>query len=592
MSVSIVRKLLVVAAISAVAIGLAGPARAADPSTIQGTITDVETGAPVSGAWVQAQYPSGGTVASAQTDSLGHYDLPLDPGSYAIQVTHGDYAEQWAFDKPDRYSADVITAPGTASLALRKLKYGSISGTFMRASGAPVPAGVALYDLNQNERDRVQVDAGGAFRFDHRLVGQYKLRFFWDGPEQWSSGKHGFYEADPVTVAADQTTVVHEVAFPVGTIVFTVVDAVTKKPVAGASVSTQEGPQQVYGFTDANGKATVTGAATGTYSFRAGKYPDYVDSLISGVVVRDGATTQATLAINPGAVILVKVRDANTGAPVDRACVYVLDERSANALGYNSTCGGADGDIRINPFPPGKWKIYVRFYDGGYGSQWVGRSGGTGDPDEAAWFSTAYGRTTEVTVKADAAGSVGGVVTDAVTGAPVQGLCTSATPVYAQATESPYGSNCTDATGHYTINNLGPYRWKVLFPDRAGKYAWVWSGGEANRRDASSVRVRSGQTAAVDAKLALAGKVTGTFTGYNGPWYYMTVSAVNSETGEYMAPFAQVTEDNTYTLSGLASQRIRITYAGNSGGTELRYPSLVRVRTGQTTTGINLVVPA
>lgn len=71
----------------------AAPSLAAQTGTVAGTVTDAESGAPLSGARVEAT--GGGSVAGrAVTGEDGRYRLVLAPGAYALQVTRLGFATQ------------------------------------------------------------------------------------------------------------------------------------------------------------------------------------------------------------------------------------------------------------------------------------------------------------------------------------------------------------------------------------------------------------------------------------------------------------------------------------------------------------------
>lgn len=136
-------------------------------------------------------------------------------------------------------------------------------------------------------------------------------------------------------------------------------------------------------------------------------------------------------------------------APVAGACVVVLDERAGGVVRQNPACADDQGRIRLDYYWPGRYRLFAYATDG-------------------------------VHVRLDRAGSISGVVTGAQAGAPVSGLCPSVTPVAPDAF-TPVNVECTGEDGRYTIRGLGPYRWRVQFPDYTGAHAWVWSGGAVGR---------------------------------------------------------------------------------------------------------------
>jgi len=61
--------------------------------TVSGTITDVETGEPVEGAFVTIDVDPYNTGSDDETDGSGHYEIELRPGHYTLDVWHDDHFE-------------------------------------------------------------------------------------------------------------------------------------------------------------------------------------------------------------------------------------------------------------------------------------------------------------------------------------------------------------------------------------------------------------------------------------------------------------------------------------------------------------------
>jgi hypothetical protein len=108
----------------------------------------------------------------------------------------------------------------------------------------------------------------------------------------------------------------------------------------------------------------------------------------------------------------------------------------------------------------------------------------------------------------DPAGSVTGVVRDPA-GRPVEHVEAGVTAFAIPRSELfPKG---TDQDGRYTVGNLGPYAWPLLFtPIR--DLPRQWSGATGNRFQAETVPVASGATTTYDTTLSAGAKVTGTVT--------------------------------------------------------------------------------
>jgi hypothetical protein len=558
------------------------PANAASEG-IEGEVVNAKTGAAVPHAWVEAYTAAGWDIGGGAADDSGHFDLYwLNPGQYRLKAIAQQFDDGWT---------DVVTSPGTATVKIAPFEFGSVAGGFTTSVGRPVSsARVELRDDQDNQRDQTATDAGGKFRFDHVKTGRYTLKFGWPGrQEQYWPGVTDPYSAGIVTVTADKETVVNESALPTGKLIVTVTDEQTGAPIQGAYVSSRNvlGVQQQ---TDANGRADFGTVRALTYSFSISPPQGYLGGSVDDVVVRSEETTQASATVLKEGVFSVTFQDAATGAPVNDACVSIQDSNAKGVVDtYYQRCAYGTDKVRVGMYWPGRYRLFAVPKDSAHGTQWVGAQGGTGDPEKAQWFEIKPGVTTGVRVRLDGAGKITGVVTDANTGAPVSEMCPSVTPMpywYYQ----PIGVSCTYTDGRYTIDGVGPYDWPVQFADRSGKYAWQWSGDKPDRFAAEPVKVTAGAAKTLDAKLRPGGTLTGKIVGATIPFYYTSVNVVNARTGDWAGSDGRVSESYGYTVSGLNSQLVKITYS--AGSESLWYPRPVAVSAGRALDGPDLRVPA
>lgn len=591
MTGTMLRRIGVATMVAVAALGVATPAHAATTG-LDGTITDALTGAPVPYALVVAQMPDGSHWRSTNADNQGYFAIPdAVDGQYGVQVQSNGYLAQWAYGHTNQWEADPITVPGTIHIALMPIQYGTVSGRVVTPAGAPVPnVGVELR-FNGNYADHAATDATGTYRFDHVETGSHTVAFTYpSGLVVWYDNALDSYSATPFDVNPNVVTTINVTQPPLGNLTFKAKDADTGQVLAGACFYYQGGPFNFQtACSDAQGKAKIVGIPVGTYQAgSAGPGTTYLNSHTDGLVVTADNTTVKTVKLKKAASVHLTFVDAATGAPVNGVCVGMVIATDHNVASA-PRCGG--DNITLDSLFPETFRLFVGPYDGVHGAQWVGATGGTGDPDAARTFTVTYGQHVEVVVRLDGAGSITGIIRDATTAAPVESVCpqASAPP---RSYYPGFNSNCTYTDGQYWINNLGPYDWKIAFPDYSGKHAWQWSGGGANRAKATAVRVIAGSTVTVNAALPATGTIGGTVTVPAGDCVAcVTVSAVDATTGDWAAIGPYIAANGTYTLRGLNSQKVWVYYT-RDGETIYKYPTKLHPTIGTAITGIDLVVPA
>ena len=589
-------RVAVLALLIAGTVTLSGTPAGASTTGLDGTITDAHTGQPIANAAVVVQMPDYSNWNSTNTDAGGHYEFAgLPAGQYLVEVLATNYFDQWAFGKTDRSSADPVTVPGTASLALAPLEYGSIGGHLLTSTGAArTDIGVEVTDASGNQAAWTSPDATGAWAATHLLVGQYKVVYHFPNELTiWSHGHTDPFQADLFTVTADAQTTVDDPIPDFGSFKVTVTDAATHKPLPGAYAYFQSGPSHFdTGYADGNGVITITDVLPGSYMFGVsgpGSTYDYLNGDLDNVAVTANHTTSVAIALVPAAHMRVTVLDAATRAPVAGACLWYLPAGATSTVPTQfANCSGANGQIALDGFEAGRLKLFVGATDDAHGAQWVGPHGGTGDQDGAKWFPLKSGQTTGVTVKLDRAGTVTGTITDAATRGPLAGVCPTVLPAYSRdGWGFPYFS-CSLPDGTFTMRGLGPYQWKIEFPDFSGSHAWQWSGPAPNRAAATPVQVRVGKTVNASAALRPPGVITGTVTKRSGNPEWVVVEAVDVRTGDFAAPQAAVSPTGVYTISGCNAEDVRLLV---SSGGQVFSTRPIHCVPGQTVSGINITVP-
>jgi hypothetical protein len=261
----------------------------------------------------------------------------------------------------------------------------------------------------------------------------------------------------------------------------------------------------------------------------------------------------APVRLDPAGAITTVIQAADDPSVHPNFCVqpvYAADTLLNHGETANCTYDTVTGSLTIGPLESAPLQLFALSDDYSdsskpfapvYGAQWVGASGGTGDQRLAQTFTVAAGTVVNAApIRLDHAGSITGVVTGP-PGAPVDNapLPDIAVMPYAPQTmlHLNYGPGLAMMTrvgASFQLTGLGPYQWPVLFQDWQGTYAEQWSGGARNRYKASMVSVSAGGTATVNATLAYAAQVFGSFTGNPSPaptdaW----VMAVDAATGDW-----------------------------------------------------------
>lgn len=260
----------------------------------------------------------------------------------------------------------------------------------------------------------------------------------------------------------------------------------------------------------------------------------------------------------PGGRVSTTVVDSATGQPVAAACVVLIRPGQG---GLPDGCGGdvtdERGRVTTDLVGAGTYQMFV-YPPEGYGYQWVGADGGTGDQREAARIRVRTGEVTRsATVRLDPPGTISGVVRDPA-GAPAPEAIVAIYAWHFGVGPGP-GSVRADEEGRYTIDQLGPYSWPLSFTSR-GDEPRQWSGGVANRFQAEHIAVQAGQETTYDMNLVGGSLLRGALT-VRGPGTaeFWRLTAVNTVTGDPMG-VADSTEagDQTYEMPLAGPQQVWI----------------------------------
>ncbi|MEV4415710.1 carboxypeptidase regulatory-like domain-containing protein, partial [Catellatospora sp. NPDC049609] len=471
------------------------------------------SGQPAEGVSIGFDPVEGSGYANTVTDAMGEYHLDgLAPGQYKVSFTlPGSYATMYHPHVLSMDDAQPVTVVADQHTDVDETLFptGAIAGRLTQANGT---TGVASADVTAYFQEYQGVssstDDNGYYRIDPVFTGSYRVYFYdyeTEAFEQWATGKLSYETANVFPVTAGATKWVNDKLLATGSVKVTAKDAVTGAaiPTFSASVLNRHGDS-------VNGAVTLTDVAIGTHPVRVSAQGYEASEGVVSVTVTAGQQATITVTLNRVASVQGKVVNA-AGTPVAGVCVTPI---ALNRFGLPEGCG-YESDAAGNYLVPlwngaGSYHLFaIPDYDGPYGAQWVGPTGGTGDPRQAAVITAADRQwVTAPTIKVDRAGTVTGTVTSE-TGQPLE-FDNAWVGLYVPhpGMGPGYGHVGLDENGRYTTDFLGPYQWPLVF--QAEGHATQWSGGATNRFTAQTIKVTSDVTTTYNYTMKVGSLVKGT----------------------------------------------------------------------------------
>ncbi|MBY0090740.1 carboxypeptidase regulatory-like domain-containing protein [Priestia aryabhattai] len=405
-----------------------------NPGTIQGTISNRQTGELLSGASIIIRQfsPTGPIIASLSTDQNGLFVLNnLAPGTYAVVALDTNFGSQAASVFVE---SDVLS---TVSISLVS-NPGIVQGTLTNEqTGEPLTnAFVRVLDNNRVIIQEVQTDTNGNYRVEGLAPGEYILIAISANFQRESVG---------FIVASGQTNTVNVALKPnPGFISGRVTDEQTASPLDGATV--QVFPAQslipiANAVTDQNGTYKIPGLAPGEYIVVANAR-NYTRAAVGAIVIAD-QTTVADLQLSLNPATISGTATDEQGNPIENATVRVVDQNET-VLGTALT--DQNGNYVISNLPPGSQTIIVTAPT--FSSQVSGVTLGPGTLENVNLGLT------------ENPGILTGQITNGQTGEPVIGSIILVRTVGAIGLI--VGFDITDENGTYFITGLAPGTYTVL----------------------------------------------------------------------------------------------------------------------------------
>nr|WP_308346208.1 carboxypeptidase regulatory-like domain-containing protein [Priestia aryabhattai] len=407
-----------------------------NPASIQGTVTDAQTGNPISGAGVVTVITGSGIiVASAKTDLNGNYIISgLAPGSYDVIFSADNFASQTSTVHLVPNETETINAVLTPNPA-------TVSGRIVNAgTGAPITN--ALIQAFTTGGTFVTSTLSG-------VNGQYILTGLPEGTFTISASATDFMtQSQTVTLTPNEIkTLNFTLSSNPASLSGIVTDAQTKAPLTGALVEVLVVGTTIpvkSTLTDANGHYLVSGLAEGEY--RVIISADNYGTQPFRIVLTPGKqeTLNAALIPNPAS-IQGTVTDEKTGKPIQGARVELLNNQG-KVLAADYT--DEQGTFTIRGVPSGTY--ILRAIAEGFAIQTKPVTVVAGTQPQVDF----------VLISSPDVGSIIGTVTNQETGKSIEGALVEVL----NAQKELVGIGCTDVCGKFAIKGLlaNPYTLHII----------------------------------------------------------------------------------------------------------------------------------
>ncbi len=398
-----------------------------NPGSVDGTISDVNTGNPIPGATIN--FIQGATLmGTSLTDDNGHYLIStLAPGQYMVQAIEPGYGTKGV--------GTTVTEGGlvTVSFSLSTLT-GTVAGTVVdNATGTPVGGAIICVLQNSQISSPVLTAADGTYSMSDLLPGGYTIRVRAGGFQTSYAG--AFISSSEIT------DINFYLLSDSGNVTGTVTDHLGG-PIPGATIQVLQGTTSMASvLTDTSGVYFVPSLPPGYYSISvtASGYvsrivgilvPSYPPNVVSDFILTDGSLLPSI----QGTVI-----DIASGAPLPGALIEVLSEGTVIA----KVLADINGSYTIFDLADGSYTIRASSLGYQTGAQGV--------------IVNATTTATSAFALVFDAGSLGGTITDATTSLPVTNAAIQIFFNGSLINSSPTNSNgqyfFTDLnTGTYTVN--------------------------------------------------------------------------------------------------------------------------------------------
>lgn len=314
------------------------------PASVQGAVTDVQTGTGIAGAVINLTNRNGVHIVQTNADASGNYSIPsIPPGYYRISLSADNF--QLA-DLPLTLTA----AEAQVLNAALQPNPGSVAGTITGPGGLPL-AGVLVeaLDNRNNVLSTASTNASGQYAINSLAPATNdRLRISTPGFDTHIIG---------FQVTAGQTTIVNaELHASAGSLLGTVTDASEGTPIAGASIRafSSEGIAVQSTLSDAGGNYTLSSLGPGSYNvvFAAEGYAGKT----VGAFVISGADSPISVSLEMLAGAIAGTVVSSSGIPLSDVVIRVF----YNNIIVGRVATDETGSYMLGSLAPGNYVVSAR----------------------------------------------------------------------------------------------------------------------------------------------------------------------------------------------------------------------------------------